>query len=77
MDQVSIYSIEPATEEDLKNETGLSEGRLVMVENIDVVASRLLMGTIKAKYEEGWRTTHGKIIAEAQRIQESKNTPAA
>jgi hypothetical protein len=76
MDQVSIYSIEPATEEDLKGETGPSEGRLVMVENIDVVASRLLMGTIKAKYEEGWRTTHGKIIAEAQRIQESKNTPA-
>jgi hypothetical protein len=76
MDQVSMFTIEPAIKEDLKEDSGHPEGRLVLVENIDVTASRLLMGTIKGRYESGWRKTHGKIIEKMKEIQASKATPA-
>lgn len=77
MSQVATWTVEPAAKADLKGDSGPAEGRLVLVERIEVTASRLLMGTIKGRYETEWSKTHGRILTEAKRIQDAKTTAPA
>jgi len=51
---------EKAAEED-KSEWSL-------VEEVEIKASRLLVGTVKGKCEENWRRIHGKFVGHLQGV---------
>lgn len=39
-----------------------------LVEEVEIKASRLLVGTVKSKCEENWRGVHGRFIAQLQGV---------
>jgi hypothetical protein len=52
------------------------EEGLFLVEDVDITCSRLLMGTVKGKCEQGWRGIHAKFAERLAAIsQEPKDSP--
>jgi hypothetical protein len=63
--QTSAWSVEPAEEKDgVEGE----EGRLVLVEDVEIRCSRLLIGTVSAKCEENWRGVHGRWVEHLNKV---------
>jgi hypothetical protein len=56
--QTSFWTVQPASEEDVEEK----EGRLTIVEDVEIKCSRLLVGTVKAKCEENWKGLHSRWI---------------
>ncbi|KAF2449730.1 hypothetical protein P171DRAFT_427897 [Karstenula rhodostoma CBS 690.94] len=52
--------------EDEKSRQEQSE--LSLVEEVEIKASRLLVGTVKSKCEENWRGVHGRFIGHLQGV---------
>jgi hypothetical protein len=42
------------------------EDGLCLVEDVEITASRLLVGTVKGKCEENWKGIHGKFVGHLQ-----------
>jgi len=60
VEQRSSWTLEPATDKD--EVEGDKSGRLVIVEVVDIKASRLLMGTVKGRCEAAWKRNHEELI---------------
>jgi hypothetical protein len=55
--QRSSWTVEPVTEAD-----DAGDSTLCLVEVIDISCSRLLIGTVRSKHEEHWKTIHVKWV---------------
>lgn len=44
------------------------ESEWSLVEEVDIKASRLLVGTVKGKCEENWRNIHGRFVGHLQGV---------
>lgn len=58
---------EKAAEEEEEGKEGKSEWSLV--EDVEIKASRLLVGTVKGKCEENWRGIHGKFVGHLKGVE--------
>jgi hypothetical protein len=48
------------------------EGEWSLVEDVEIRANRLLVGTVKGKCEENWRGSHGKFCEHLRREAEGE-----
>ena len=49
-------------------EAAENQGELSLVEEVEIKASRLLVGTVKGKCEENWRGVHGRFVGHLQGV---------
>lgn len=42
--------------------TGMKDGEWSLVEDVEIQANRLLVGTVKGKCEENWKGTHSRFL---------------
>jgi hypothetical protein len=68
--QKSLWTVEVAGEKDRGEEDEAVEGRLVLVEDVEIRCSRLLVGTVKGKCEENWRGVHERWVQKLNEIQD-------
>jgi hypothetical protein len=68
--QTSLWTVEEAKAEDGGVEQENVEGRLVLVEDVEIKCSRLLMGTVKGKCEENWKGVHQRWITKLNEVKE-------
>lgn len=81
--QLSKWTIEPATEGEMyldSNESATGDdtpkqAEWCLVEDVEIRASRLLVGTVKGKCEANWRGIHQKFIAALLKLTADTNKP--
>jgi len=67
--QKSMWTVEDAGEKDQEVEGEAVEGRLVLVEDVEIKCSRLLVGTVRGKCEENWRGVHERWIKKLEELE--------
>ncbi|KAF2497188.1 hypothetical protein BU16DRAFT_526213 [Lophium mytilinum] len=64
--QTSFWRIVPAEERDKVEEPATE---LVIVEDVEIKASRLLVGTVKGKCESNYKGIHAKFLAHLKELE--------
>jgi hypothetical protein len=49
-----------------EDESAVEKSELSLVEEVEIKASRLLVGTVRSKCEENWRGVHGRFVGHLQ-----------
>lgn len=60
--QKTLFTVENAGEKDSELDEKDRDGRLVLVEDVEIKCSRLLIGTVKGKIEGNWKGIHKRWI---------------
>jgi hypothetical protein len=71
MNQAATWTVEPATAADMKEagEQGTHEGRFACVQDVNIVASRLVMPPVKSRVVDGWKEAHERFHVKMKAIQ--------
>jgi len=62
--------------EGLAEEDGECEGEWSLVEDVEIKANRLLVGTVKGKCEENWRGSHARFCEHLKKGAEGEGAKA-
>lgn len=60
---------EKVVEDDESYKSGEQKSEWCLVEDVEIKASRLLVGTVKSKCEENWRGVHGKFVGRLKTVE--------
>jgi hypothetical protein len=67
--QNTLFTVQDAGEKDVELDDKGREGRLVLVEDVEIRCSRLLIGTVKSKIEGNWRGIHKRWIEHLEKVE--------
>lgn len=67
--QKTLFTVEDAGDKDSELDEKEREGRLVLVEEVELKCSRLLIGTVKSKIEGNWSGIHKRWIEHLEKVE--------